>query len=322
MRLGVKPTVTAISAISTGSLCLDAALGLGGIPRGRITEIYGSEASGKTSLALHVVAEAQKRRGIAAFIDAEHALDPAYAQRLGVDISALLIAQPDTGEQAIDTVDILVRSGALDVVVVDSVAALIPKAELDGDLGHISIGLQARLMSQGLRKLGAVVNKSRTSVIFLNQLRQKSSEALGRFERPTGGNALESYAALRLDVRRLHHVKQHERIIGNRVRVRVVKNKLAPPFRQAEFNLLYGAGISHVDELLDLALAHQLVRKIGAWLIYRGTRMGQRHEEARHFLETSADLAAHLETALRQRLGLPLPTGVADTDVNPHASST
>jgi recombination protein RecA len=314
MRLGSAPTIAALPAIPTGSLCLDAALGIGGMPRGRITEIYGSEASGKTTLALHIVAEAQKARGTAAFIDAEHALDACYAQRLGVDTNALLIAQPDTGEQALDIVEILVHSGTLDVVVIDSVAALMPKAELEGDMRYLPIGLQARLMSQGLRKLGAIVGKSRTSVIFLNQLRQTLNPALGHLERPAGGNALALYASLRLDVRRLHEVKQHESAIGNRVRIRIVKNKLAPPFRQAEFNVLYGQGISRPDELLDLAMAQRLVSKTGAWFTYHGTRMGQSREEVRHFLQTSSGLAALLEATLRQQLGLPL---LADTSMKP-----
>ena len=247
--------------IPTGSLALDAALGVGGIPRGRITEIYGPEASGKTTLALHVIAEAQKAGGIAAFVDAEHALDAVYASRLGVDVDALLVAQPDTGEQALDIVEVLVRSGALDVIVVDSVAALVPKAELEGDMGDAPMGMQARLMSQGLRKLTAVISKAQTSVIFINQLRQKIGVVFGNPEVTTGGNALKFYSSVRLDVRRTNVLKRGEEVVGNRTRVRVVKNKLAPPFRQAEFDVLYGQGVSRPGELLDLALQQGLIEK-------------------------------------------------------------
>jgi recombination protein RecA len=306
IRLGATQIFSALPAIATGSLSLDVALGTGGVPRGRITEIYGSEASGKTTIALHIAAEAQKAHGVVAFIDAEHALDLHYAQRLGVDVEALLIAQPDTGEQALETVDILVRSGALDVVVIDSVAALIPKAELDGDMGDYPAGLQARLMSQGLRQLSAIIGKSRTSVIFLNQLRQRLSAVLGPGETTTGGNALEFYAAIRLDVRRLHGLKQQESFIGQRTRVRIVKNKLAPPFRQVEFDVLYGQGISRTGDVLDLAMRQGLVSKSGTWFTYNGTRLGQGREEACQFLQTSSDLTALLEAKLRQQLGLPV----------------
>jgi recombination protein RecA len=304
MRLGASHMASDTAVISTGSIGLDAALGVGGIPRGRITEIFGPEASGKTTLALHIIAEAQKMDGIAAFIDAEHALDPHYARNLGVDIQDLLIAQPDTGEQALEIVEILVRSGALDVIVVDSVAALVPKAELDGDMGDAPMGMQARLMSQGLRKLTAVISKSRTSIIFLNQLRQKIGVVFGNPETTTGGNALKFYTSLRLDIRRLTALKQNENLIGNRTRVRVVKNKLAAPFRQTEFDVIYGQGISRTGELLDMAVEQGLVSKNGAWFTYNDTRIGQGRENAKTFLQDSPEIATSLEAQLRQGLGL------------------
>lgn len=309
MRLGASGALAHVAMISTGSLGLDAALGIGGIPRGRITEIYGPEASGKTTIALHVMAEAQRAGGIAACIDAEHALDPAYARNLGVDIETLLISQPDTGEQALEIVEVLVRSGALDVIMVDSVAALVPKAELDGDMGDAPMGLQARLMSQGLRKLTAVISKSRTSVIFINQLRQKIGVVFGNPETTTGGNALKFYTSVRLDVRRISALKQGEAIIGNRTRVRVVKNKLAPPFRQAEFDVMYGQGISRVGELLDLAVEHGLIGKSGSWFTYHDTRLGQGRESAKAFLHNSSDIALALDTQLRHALSLPTSQG-------------
>lgn len=308
MRLGADVGVTDVGAISTGSLGLDAALGIGGIPRGRMTEIYGPEASGKTTIALHMVAEAQQTGGVAACIDAEHALDPTYARYLGVDLENLLISQPDTGEQALDIVEVLVRSGALDVIVVDSVAALVPKAELDGDMGDAPMGAQARLMSQGLRKLTAIVSKSRTSLVFINQLRQKIGVVFGSPETTSGGNALKYAASVRLDVRRLNALKRGEDIIGNRTRVRVVKNKLAPPFRQAEFDILYGRGISRPGELLDLAVEHGLIAKSGTWFTYQDTRLGQGRDKAQHFLHTSDDIAVALEDRLRQQLGLAART--------------
>lgn len=304
MRLGTAEAVADTIVIPTGSLRLDAALGIGGIPRGRITEIYGPEACGKTTLALHIIAEAQQAGGIAACVDAEHALDLAYARNLRVNIESLLISQPDTGEQALDIVEILVRSGALDVIAVDSVAALVPKAELDGEMGDAPMGLQARLMAQGLRKLTAIVSKSRTSVIFINQLRQKIGVMFGNPETTTGGNALKYSASVRLDVRRLNALKRGEEIIGNRTRVRVVKNKLAPPFRQAEFDIMYGQGISRLGELLDLAVEHGLVRKSGSWFTYQDMRLGQGREPAKAFLHTSTDVAMVLEAHIRQRLGL------------------
>ncbi len=305
MRLGSSQTVTDVTVIPTGSLRLDAALDIGGIPRGRITEIYGPEASGKTTLALHMIAEAQHTKGIAAFIDAEHALDPSYSRDLGVNTDQLLLSQPDTGEQALEIVEILVRSGALDVIVVDSVAALVPRAELDGDMGDAPMGLQARLMSQGLRKLTAIISKSRTSVIFLNQLRQKLGVTFGNPETTTGGNALKFYTSVRLDIRRITALKQNDRLIGNRTRVRVVKNKLAPPFRQIEFDIIYGQGISRAGELLDLAVEQGFVAKKGAWFTYHDTPMGQGRENARAFLQQSPDVAKTLEVQVRQQLGLP-----------------
>jgi recombination protein RecA len=311
MRLGATGTVAEVAVIPTGSLALDAALGVGGIPCGRITEIYGPEASGKTTLALHIIAEAQKAGGLAAFIDAEHALDPVYAQRLGVDVDALLVSQPDTGEQALDIVEVLVRSGALDVIVVDSVAALVPKAELEGDMGDAPMGTQARLMSQGLRKLTAVISKARTSVIFINQLRQKIGVTFGNPEVTTGGNALKFYTSVRLDVRRTNVLKRGEDIVGNRTRVRVVKNKLAPPFRQAEFDVLYGQGVSRTGEILDLALQQGLITKNGAWFSYQATHIGQGREQAKAFLQASAHVTTTLELQVRQNLGLAMPPATA-----------
>ncbi len=313
MRLGTSSTFADAAVISTGSLGLDAALGIGGIPRGRIIEVYGPEASGKTTLALHVIAEAQKTGGIAAFIDAEHALDPTYARNLGVDIQALLISQPDTGEQALEIVEILVRSGSLDVIVVDSVAAMVPKSELDGDMGDAPMGVQARLMSQGLRKLTGVISKSRTSVIFLNQLRQKIGVMFGNPETTTGGNALKFYTSVRLDIRRQTPLKQNDILIGNRTRVRVVKNKLAAPFRQTEFDVIYGQGISRSGELLDMAVEHGLIDKKGAWFAYEDTRIGQGRENAKAYLQSAPEIARTLETQVRQQLGLP-PSETSSTE--------
>jgi recombination protein RecA len=307
MRLGVAGAFAEVAVIPTGSLALDVALGIGGIPRGRIIEIYGPEASGKTTLALHVIAEAQKAGGIAAFIDAEHALDAVYASRLGVDVDALLVSQPDTGEQALDIVEMLVRSGALDVIVVDSVAALVPKAELEGDMGDAPMGRQARLMSQGLRKLTAVISKAQTSVIFINQLRQKIGVVFGNPEVTTGGNALKFYSSVRLDVRRTNVLKRGEEVVGNRTRVRVVKNKLAPPFRQAEFDVLYGQGMSRPGELLDLALQQGLIEKNGNWFSYNTMQIGQGREQAKAFLQASSEVTTTLELQVRKNLGLVIP---------------
>ena len=303
MRLGSKDALE-IGTISTSCLSLDAALGVGGVPRGRVTEIYGPEASGKTTLALHVVAEAQKAGGLAAFIDAEHALDPVYAGNLGVDVENLLISQPDSGEQALDITEVLIRSGALDVVVIDSVAALVPKAELEGDMGDSYIGLQARLMSQALRKLAGVVSKTHTSLLFLNQLRQKIGVMFGNPETTTGGNALKFYSTIRIDIRRIASIKDGDEVRGNRTRVRIVKNKVAPPFRTVEFDIMYGKGISRIGDILDLAIDQKLVEKSGAWYSAGGEKIGQGRENAKQFLEDHPDLTEALEGKLRELLSL------------------
>jgi len=304
MRLGAEPSALDVSVISTGSISLDAALGVGGIPRGRVTEIYGPEASGKTTIALHLIAEAQKAGGIAAFIDAEHALDPVYAQKLGVKTDELLISQPDTGEQGLEIAETLVRSGAVDIVVIDSVAALVPKAELDGEMGDPQMGLQARLMSQALRKLAGIISKSKTAMVFLNQIRQKIGMFVGNPETTTGGNALKFYASVRLDIRRVNQVKEGEEVTGSRVRTKVVKNKVAPPFRQAEFDIMYGEGISREGDLLDLAAERGLITKSGAWYSHQDERIGQGRENAKKYLKENAPLAAALDTQLRRELGL------------------
>jgi recombination protein RecA len=304
MRLGAEPNALDVSVIPTGAISLDAALGVGGIPRGRVTEIFGPEASGKTTIALHIIAEAQRMGGIAAFIDAEHALDPIYAQKLGVKTDELLISQPDTGEQALEIAETLVRSGAVDVVVIDSVAALVPKAELDGEMGDPQMGLQARLMSQALRKLTGIISKSKTAMIFLNQIRQKIGMFVGNPETTTGGNALKFYASVRLDIRRVNQVKEGEDVTGSRVRVKVVKNKVAPPFRQAEFDIMYGEGISREGDLLDLAAERGLITKSGAWYSYRDERIGQGRENAKKYLKDNPALAAELDALLRRELGL------------------
>jgi recombination protein RecA len=304
MRLGAQPAALDIAVIPTGAISLDAALGVGGIPRGRVTEIYGPEASGKTTLALHLIAEVQSTGGIAAFIDAEHALDPVYAQKLGVKTDELLISQPDTGEQALEIAETLVRSGAIDVIVVDSVAALVPKAEIDGEMGDAQMGLQARLMSQALRKLTGIISKSRTAMIFINQLRQKIGMFVGNPETTTGGNALKFYASVRLDVRRIGQIKEGDETTGSRVRVKVVKNKVAPPFRQAEFDMMYGEGISREGDLLDLASDRGLVHKSGAWYAYQEDRIGQGRENAKKYLKEHPDIAAAIEQQLRHTLGL------------------
>jgi recombination protein RecA len=308
MRLGAQPSALDVAVISTGAISLDAALGVGGIPRGRVTEIFGPEASGKTTIALHLIAEVQKAGGIAAFIDAEHALDPVYAQKLGVKTDELLIAQPDTGEQALDIAETLVRSGAIDVIVVDSVAALVPKAEIDGEMGEPQMGLQARLMSQALRKLAGIISKSKTSMIFINQLRQKIGMFVGNPETTTGGNALKFYASVRLDVRRIGQIKDGEEVIGSRVRAKVVKNKVAPPFRQAEFDMMYGVGISREGDLLDVASERGLVAKSGAWYAYQEERIGQGRENAKKYLKEHPELADALAHQLRQTLGLTRAT--------------
>ncbi len=304
MRLGESQAID-IPVIPSGSLTLDAALGVGGLPRGRIIEIYGPEASGKTTIALHAVASVQKSGGEAAFIDAEHALDPVYARNLGVNIDNLLIAQPDSGEQALEIADVLVRSGALDIVIIDSVAALVPQAEIDGDMGDAQMGLQARLMSQAMRKLTGIVHKTKTCVVFINQLRQKIGVFFGNPETTTGGNALKFYASLRLDIRRADAIKAGQEIIGNRTRVKVVKNKVAPPFKQAEFDIMYGTGISAEGELLDLAVQHNLIDKSGAWFSYNGDRIGQGRENAKTYLKENPEIAVEIESEVRQALDMP-----------------
>jgi recombination protein RecA len=303
MRLGANDKVD-IEAIPTGSLGLDIALGIGGLPKGRIVEIYGPESSGKTTLALHVVAEAQKRGGTCAFIDAEHAIDPGYAKKLGVKVEDLLISQPDTGEQALEIADTLVRSGAVDVLVVDSVAALTPKAELEGEMGDSLPGLQARLMSQALRKLTGSISKSKCMVIFINQIRMKIGIMFGNPETTTGGNALKFYASVRLDIRRIGQIKEREEAVGNQTRVKVVKNKVAPPFKQVEFDIMYGEGISKVGELIDLGVKAGIVEKSGAWLSYNGDRVGQGRENAKTFLRENPKIAAEIESAIRANAGL------------------
>ncbi|OHD68579.1 MAG: recombinase RecA [Spirochaetes bacterium RBG_16_49_21] len=304
MRLGDDSTVVQIGAISTGSLDLDIALGIGGLPRGRVAEIYGPESSGKTTLSLHVVAEAQKLGGVAAFIDAEHALDPAYAARLGVKTDELLVSQPDTGEEALEIVEALVRSGAVDIIVIDSVAALVPKAEIDGDMGDSHMGLQARLMSQALRKLTAVIAKSKTSVIFINQIRMKIGVMFGSPETTTGGNALKFYSSIRLDIRRVETLKSGEEAIGNRVKVKVVKNKVAPPFRQAEFDIMYDSGISREGDILDLGVRYEIIKKSGTWFSYGDERIGQGRENAKKYLMENSAVAQEIERKIKDSAGL------------------
>ncbi len=303
MKLGDNKAIE-VEAIPTGSLGLDIALGIGGLPKGRVIEIFGPESSGKTTLALHVVAEAQKKGGICAFVDAEHALDPVYAQKLGVDIDELLISQPDTGEQALEIADTLVRSGAVDVLVIDSVAALTPKAELEGEMGDSLPGLQARLMSQALRKLTASISKSNCMVIFINQIRMKIGVMFGSPETTTGGNALKFYASVRLDIRRIGQIKDRDEVIGNHTRVKVVKNKVAPPFRQVEFDIMYGEGISHTGELLDLGVTAGIIDKSGSWYSYDSERIGQGRENAKRFLAENPDMAERIEQAIRANAGL------------------
>jgi len=305
MKLGQADALKGISVISTGSISLDSALGVGGVPRSRIVEIYGPEASGKTSLTLHIIAEAQKSGGVAAFLDAEHALDPQYAQKLGVNLEDLLLSQPDTGEQTLEIAEVLVRSGAVDVIVIDSVAALVPKAELDGDMGDSHMGLQARLMSQAMRKLAGVVNKSKTCLIFINQIRMKIGVMFGSPETTTGGNALKFYSSVRLDIRRIAAIKDGDSVVGNRTRVKVVKNKVAPPFRDCEFDILYGQGISKIGDLLDLAVTHELINKSGTWFSYNETRIGQGRANSRTFLMENPDMCEEIEAKLREKLGLP-----------------
>src|SRR5574337_1828632 len=307
MRLGSKDALVPVDVIPTGALSFDAVLGVGGVPRGRVVEIFGPESSGKTTIALHIIAEAQKRGGMAAFVDAEHALDAVYAKKLGVDVDNLLVSQPDYGEQALEITDALVRSNAIDVLVVDSVAALVPKAELDGEMGDTHVGLQARLMSQALRKLTGIVSKSRTCMIFINQIREKIGVMFGNPETTTGGRALKFYASVRADIRRINAIKDGEEVVGNRTKVKVVKNKVAPPFKAAEFDIGYGEGISKTGEIIDLGIEHKVVEKSGSWFSYKGERIGQGRENARTFLKENKDIAAKLEAGVRKALGLAAP---------------
>lgn len=320
MRLG-QGKVVEIDTVPTGSLGLDIALGIGGLPRGRVVEIYGPESSGKTTLALHCIAEAQKKGGVCAFVDAEHALDPIYARKLGVDLDDLLISQPDTGEQALEITDTLVRSGAVDVLVVDSVAALTPKAELEGDMGDSLPGLQARLMSQALRKLTGSISKSKTMVIFINQIRQKIGVMFGNPETTTGGNALKFYASVRLDIRRIGAIKDRDEMIGNQTRVKVVKNKMAPPFKEVEFDIMYGEGVSKVGELVDLGVKAGVVEKSGSWFSFESQRVGQGRENAKQFMRDNPAVAAKIEAAIRQNAGLIadkiIPTGTPEDEDGP-----
>jgi len=312
MRLGQKDAVAVIPSIPTGSISIDYALGVGGMPRGRVIEIYGPESSGKTTLALQVIAQAQAKGGMAAFVDAEHALDATYANKLGVNLENLLVSQPDNGEQALEIVEVLIRSNSVDVVVVDSVAALVPKAEIEGEMGEAQMGLQARLMSQALRKLTGAVSKSNTCLIFINQLREKIGVMFGNPETTTGGRALKFYASIRLDIRRIASLKEGDEVIGNRTKVKVVKNKVAPPFREAEFDILYGEGISKEGDLLDLAVEQKVVEKSGAWYAIDGERMGQGRENARQFLKDNPDIRNEVDSRIRKGLGLPVLEAVAE----------
>ncbi len=312
MKLGARPASTEAEVVSTGSLGLDIALGIGGLPRGRIIEVYGPESSGKTTLALHVIAEAQKAGGTCAFVDAEHALDPSYAKKLGVDVDELLISQPDAGEQALEIADTLVRSGAIDVLVIDSVAALVPRAELEGEMGDSHVGLQARLMSQALRKLTGSISRSRCMVIFINQIRLKIGVMFGNPETTTGGNALKFYASVRLDIRRIGAIKDQDQVVGNQTRVKVVKNKMAPPFRVVEFDIMYGEGVSKTGELIDLGVKAGIVEKSGAWFSYDGQRIGQGRENAKNFLRENPETAGAIEAAVRANAA-----GVAESLMSP-----
>lgn len=314
MRMGDDGAIPNIETVSTGSLNLDIALGIGGLPKGRVVEIYGPESSGKTTLTLHVIAEMQKAGGTAAFIDAEHALDPIYAEKLGVNIDEMLVSQPDTGEQALEITDMLVRSGAVDIVVIDSVAALTPKAEIEGDMGDSHMGLQARLMSQALRKLTGNIKRSNTLVIFINQIRMKIGVMFGSPETTTGGNALKFYSSVRLDIRRIGAIKKGDEIVGNETKVKVVKNKVAPPFKLAHFEILYGEGISHEGELIELGVEHKLIEKAGAWYSYQGDKIGQGKEKVRNYLKENPDIAATIEQTLRDKL-LTKPTSGDETEL-------
>lgn len=314
MKLGQDNNRFQVEAIPTGALSLDLALGIGGVPRGRVVEIFGPESSGKTTIALHIIAEAQKKGGIAAFIDAEHALDPGYAKALGVDVNELLISQPDTGEQALEIAETLVRSGALDVVVIDSVAALVPRVEIEGEMGDSHVGLQARLMSQALRKLAGTIKKSNTTAIFINQLREKIGVMFGNPETTPGGRALKFYASVRLDIRKIETIKQGMDIIGNRVRVKVVKNKMAPPFRKAEFDIMYGKGISSEGNVLDLAVENDLVKKSGSWYTYGEEQLGQGRENAKQYIGEHPEISQELEGELRKKLGISNNSNIPDKE--------
>ncbi|MEU1672884.1 recombinase RecA [Streptomyces roseifaciens] len=318
MRLGERPNEP-IEVISTGSTALDVALGVGGLPRGRVVEIYGPESSGKTTLTLHAVANAQRAGGTVAFVDAEHALDPEYAKKLGVDIDNLILSQPDNGEQALEIVDMLVRSGALDLIVIDSVAALVPRAEIEGEMGDSHVGLQARLMSQALRKITSALNQSKTTAIFINQLREKIGVMFGSPETTTGGRALKFYASVRIDIRRIETLKDGTEAVGNRTRCKVVKNKVAPPFKQAEFDILYGQGISREGGLIDMGVEHGFIRKAGAWYTYEGDQLGQGKENARNFLKDNPDLANEIEKKIKEKLGVGVKPG--DKDGEPAADA-
>jgi len=314
MRLGQNNAVAPVEVISTGAISIDYALGIGGVPRGRVIEIFGPESSGKTTLALQVIAEAQKKGGMAAFVDAEHALDAAYAKKLGVDLDNLLVSQPDNGEQALEIVEVIIRSNSVDVVVVDSVAALVPRAEIEGEMGEAQMGLQARLMSQALRKLTGAVSKSKTSLIFINQLREKIGVMFGNPETTTGGRALKFYASVRIDIRRIGAIKDGESVVGGRTRVKIVKNKLAPPFREAEFDVMYGEGVSREGDLIDIAVEHKIIEKSGAWFAYGGERLGQGRENVKNFLKENIDVRSAIEEKVRRALGMvketPEPVGV------------
>jgi recombination protein RecA len=321
MRLGNRDVLVPVSVIPTGALSIDAALGVGGVPRGRVIEIYGPESGGKTTLTLHIIAEAQKMGGQAAFIDAEHALDPIYARKLGVDVDNLLVSQPDNGEQALEIAEMLIRSNSVDVVVVDSVAALVPRAELEGDMGDPQMGLQARLMSQALRKLTGIVSKSRTCLIFINQIREKIGVMFGNPETTTGGRALKFYASIRLDIRRIQAIKEGDRVIGSRTRAKVVKNKVAAPFREAEFDILYGEGVSREGDLIDLGVDKGVLEKSGTWISFGGERLGQGRDNARMFLKDNAEIRNKLENMLRKKMGIPIP-GEANGNATPAVTAT
>lgn len=308
MRLGQHNAVAPMEAISTGAISIDYALGIGGVPRGRVVEIFGPESSGKTTLALQVIAEAQKKGGLAAFVDAEHALDAVYAKKLGVDVDNLLVSQPDNGEQALEIVEVIIRSNSVDVVVVDSVAALVPRAEIEGEMGEAQMGLQARLMSQALRKLTGAVSKSKCSLIFINQLREKIGVMFGNPETTTGGRALKFYSSVRIDIRRIGAIKDGENVVGGRTRVKVVKNKLAPPFREAEFDVMYGEGVSREGDLIDIAVEHKIIEKSGAWFAYGGERLGQGRENVKNFLKENIDLRSSIEEKVRKALGMTKET--------------